>query len=188
MEDIAHSLCFTGHRPDKLPTGEKYQLMLNTLYRCIDYAVTKGYTTFYTGLADGIDYLAAEYLFRLRMNNPQIRIIGVQPCEDYFDFFRRRGYNTCHLDQMMAFADQIITLPGTSYDSQCFLRRNRYMVDHSAAIIAVCSDTGRSGSMQAFRYAVKKTLALCRVCLEDDGYSQHAHPKPEMLKVYRKGF
>lgn len=186
-ENIARSLCFTGHRPERLPRGDQYQLMLDTMHRCIDDAVRKGYTTFYTGLADGIDYLAAEYLFRLRMSHPQLRIIGVQPCEDYYDFYCRRGYDTGHLDLMTAIADRIIILPGRSYDSQCFLRRNCYMVDHSAAIIAVCAENGRSGSMQAFRYAVKKDLALCRVCLEDLPPSD-VLPVPENLRVFRRRF
>lgn len=186
-ENIARSLCFTGHRPERLPKGEQYRLMLDTMYRCIDDAVENGYTTFYTGLADGIDYLAAEYLFRLRMQKPQIRIIGVQPCEDYLSFYRRRGYDAGHLDLMITVTDRIITLPGISYDPQCFLRRNCYMVDHSAAIIAVCSENGRSGSMQAFRYAVRKGLALCRVCLEDLPPSD-AFPAPETLRVFRRRF
>ncbi len=159
------ALCFTGHRPEKLPQGEALTHLLNMLHLCIEVAVKKGYTHFYTGLADGIDYYAAEHLFRLRETDPAIVVIGVQPCTDYREFFRVRGYSMPRLEYMLANADALVTLPGSYRNSGIFGARNRYMVDHSAAILAVCSK-GRSGSMQTYHYAEKQQLARCRICLE----------------------
>lgn len=158
-------LFFTGHRPEKLPEGEKLTHLLTLLHLYIDIAVKQGYTHFLTGLADGIDYYAAEYLFRLRKKNPAIKVIGVQPCQDYHAFFQLRGYSIPRLQFMLANADYVVTLTGSYRNSAVFLRRNCYMADHSKAVIAVCRKE-RSGSMQAFRYAAGQGLFYCRICLE----------------------
>ena len=160
-----NALFFTGHRPEKLPDGAKLNDLLTLLHLYTELAVRKGYTHFFTGLADGIDYYAAEYLFQLRRSCPSIRIIGVQPCDDYEAFFRRRGYSMPRLQYMLANADTVIRLPGSSWNPQVFLSRNRFMADHSGAVIAVCGNE-RSGSMQAFRYAQSQGLRYCRICLE----------------------
>lgn len=158
----ASSLCFTGHRPEKLPTGAALDALLRTLYFHINNAVKIGFTHFYTGLADGIDYYAADYLFRLREQNPSLTVIGIQPCSDYREFFQHSGYSLQHLDEMLDGIDKLIVLPGTRSEKGIFLKRNRYMVDHCSGIIAVCTN-GRSGSMQTYRYAVKNGLAYCHI-------------------------
>ena len=158
----SRSLCFTGHRPEKLPQGETLRGLKNTLQLYIFRAVLKGYTCFYTGLADGIDYLAADYLFALRMVRPDITVIGIQPCRDYESFFQRRGYDLAHLHTMLRNVDRLVVLPGSSWDRDVFLRRDDFMVDQCSAIIAVCGD-GRSGSMHTLCYAKRHDLAYCRI-------------------------
>ncbi len=159
------ALCFTGHRPEKLPTGRILRLLTDTLHYQIDRAVRNGYTCFYTGLADGIDYYAAEYLFTLRRSHPDIRVVGVQPCEDYEEFFLRRQYSTARLAYMLQTVDKTVVLPGTYRDPQVFLRRNRYMVDHSRALIAVCG-SGRSGSAQTLSYARRSGLHCWQIVVD----------------------
>ena len=159
-------LCFTGHRPEKLPKGKQYEVLLQTLYYYIDIAINQGYTVFLDGMADGIDYAAAEYLFRKRQDYPRLRIVGVQPFENYEAFFRHRGYSLAHLKHMQESFDGIICLKG-KYDASAendlpFRARNYFLVDHSSALIAVCSLT-RSGAKQTFDYARKKKLSICRI-------------------------
>ena len=48
-----HRCCFTGHRPDKMELGEKEIKPL--LEKAIDEAIEKGYVTFITGMAEGVD-------------------------------------------------------------------------------------------------------------------------------------
>lgn len=179
-------LCFTGHRPEKLPKGQALQMLTDTLHHYIDLAIEKGFTHFMTGLADGVDYLAAEYLFRLRENNPQICVMGVQPCEDYKEFFGTRGYSMPRLEYMLRNVNGLIILPGSYRSRKAFQIRNYYMVDRSAAIIAVCGN-GRSGSMQTFRYAQRQGLGYCRI-LPDAEQSPYTAPTPEAWKVERFGF
>lgn len=178
-----YTLCFTGHRPERLPQNEALAALARTLHYYIGYAVQLGFTHFYTGLADGIDYLAAAYLFRLRETNPALHIIGVQPCTDYREFFRIRGYSLMRLDYMLRNADSIHVMPHSWRDKDAFRQRNCYMVDHSSCIIAVCED-GRSGSMQTFRYAQAQGLAYCRI----KPYWKAPYPSPDAWFAERSGF
>lgn len=157
------TLCFTGHRPEKLPEGAVLRGLQQTIYYAIRRAVAQGYTHFLTGMADGVDYIAAYYLFHLRMKNPALRVIGVQPCsKDYDSFFRANGYSVPHLRLMQQNVDELVVLPGSAWNRRVYARRNRVMVEHASGIIAVCRD-GRSGSMMTYQYARQHGLAYYRI-------------------------
>lgn len=156
------TLCFTGHRPEKLPRGAALDHLLAALYYQIDHAVRRGYTFFLTGMADGIDFYATEYLISLKMTHPELTIIGVQPCMDYEEFFRIRRYDMQHLRIMQRGVDCRVALQDSYRNPGVFLQRNRYMVERSSALIAVCSE-GRSGSAFTYHYAQKLGLSICRL-------------------------
>lgn len=177
------TLCFTGHRPEKLPKGEELAALTRTLHYYIDRAVNLGFTHFFTGLADGVDYLAAAYLFRLREQRPDLKVIGAQPCREYRELFRDMHYNMEHLEYMLQNADSIHVLPNSRDNRTAFLKRNCYMVEHSSGIIAVCAD-GRSGSMHTFNYAKKEGLAYCRIFPR----AKAPYPSPEEWPVELEGF
>ena len=178
------ALCLTGHRPEKLPRGEVLSGLTEALKYYLWQALRIGYTCYFTGLADGVDYIASDYLFRLREYNPQIRVIGVQPCTDYEQFFLQRGYDPGHLQRMLDNVDKLIVLPGSSEDREIFLKRDRFMADHSSAILAVCED-GRSGSMFTFSYAKKLGLAYCRLFPTPSG---GIIPAPQDWHIEQRGF
>lgn len=190
LQDIPRErvLCFTGHRPEKLPARRELQILTETLHYYINISVTKGYTHFLTGLADGVDYLAAEYLFTLRQRYPILQVIGVQPCEDYEEFYCSHGYSLPRLEYMLRNVNGLIVLPGSYRSHKAFRERNYYMVDRSAAIIAVCAK-GRSGSMQTLGYAMRQGLSYCRICLDNAGsYPLYPPLTPETWEVERCGF
>ena len=114
------ALCFTGHRPEKLPQGEMLAALLRALYYRIDLAIDAGLTCFYTGMADGIDYEAALYVFSRRRTNPALRVIGVTPCSDYRTFYENHGYSMSHLWTLEQGVDLHITLPGHMAAAGCF--------------------------------------------------------------------
>ena len=65
------TLCFTGHRSQKLPWKFNEQdprclQMKSTLYKELECAIDDGYTTFITGMALGFDMIAAELLLELK--------------------------------------------------------------------------------------------------------------------------
>lgn len=179
------SLCITGHRPEKLPEGVYLKALEKVLYYYLDYAVMIGFTHFYVGMAEGIDYLSAMYLFTMRKKNPEIRIIGVQPCIDYETFFGIMHYDLSHLWQMQKQADEIITLSGTWKQKGTFLHRNQIMVEHSSAILAVCQCSHHSGSMHTLQYAKKLGLAYCWI---QSDYLPKLPISPKSWAVERCGF
>ena len=179
------ALCFTGHRPEKLPRDEaQVEGLILALRHNIVLAVRLGYKYFFTGMADGIDYYAARILFEFRKARPELFVIGVQPCEDYEEFFRSRHYSLEHLHEMVEKVDRHIILPGSYRDNHIFLKRNDVMVDHSSGIIAVC-DNGRSGSAHTFSYAKSKGLSYCRIIPRPPAGTI---PSPENWPTEKKDF
>ncbi|MBR6762032.1 MAG: DUF1273 family protein [Oscillospiraceae bacterium] len=153
-ERPVHTVCFSGHRPAKLPQGKLLQMIQSLLFEEIRQAVQQGATVFYTGLAQGIDLWAADYVLRLRKDHPQIRLIGVKPFAGCGDPLR--GDDRYHFACVVHAADAIIALQ-PAFTRDCYRKRNQYMVDHSDTIIAVV-DSMRSGTGQAIRMAQSADL------------------------------
>lgn len=70
------TLCFTGHRPQKLPWGEneddeRCKKMKKTLKEKIIEAIKNGYIYFISGLALGFDIISAEMILELKKEYPQ---------------------------------------------------------------------------------------------------------------------
>ncbi|MEE5992872.1 MAG: SLOG family protein [Oscillospiraceae bacterium] len=179
------SICITGHRFEKLPKDDYLQAVKDVLYYHLDYAVMAGFTHFYVGMAEGIDYISALHLFELRSKNPEIKVIGIQPCTDYEEFFKVMHYDLSHLREMQNRLDKIIVLSGTWKDKGVFLRRNKFMVQRSSAILAVCKKSMHSGSMYTLHYARKKGLAYCWIRLD---LLPKLPATPKMWTVERNGF
>lgn len=165
------ALCITGNRPHKLPKGEKLALLKKALFFRLDEAIEHGFRAFFDGMADGVDYYAAEYLFQKRGEIPDIQVIGVQPFDNYEEFFERQGYDLNALHRMREACDYVICLKGeyvfekkNKKNNNLFMIRNDFLVNHSSAEIAVCSPTNpRSGSAHTYRYAKEKALPICRI-------------------------
>ena len=71
------TVCFTGHRPEKLPGyGETENASLNVirsmLYYQIYQSAEEGYKYFISGLARGVDLWAAEYVLEVKNRFPDI--------------------------------------------------------------------------------------------------------------------
>ena len=64
--------CFTGHRPEKLSISETEARPL--LEKAIDTAIGNGFTTFITGMAQGIDIWAAEIVLQKRNHNAALHL------------------------------------------------------------------------------------------------------------------
>ena len=152
--------CFTGHRPDKLPwkDDESDQRCLRAkerLIQALEGAYEAGYRHFMCGMAQGGDLYFAEQVLRLRERRPDITLEGVRPCESQADSWpaeEQERYWTI-LDQC-----NYETLVQHHYDRFCMMRRNRYMVDRSARIIALYNGEPKGGTAQTLAYALRKKL------------------------------
>lgn len=139
--------CFTGHRPEKLRLDEAD--VRTILGNAIDSAITNGFVTFISGMARGVDIWAAEIVLERKKNNPDIRLICALPHPDFECSWRDSWQQ--RYKEIIARADWVKTIcPAFSMAS--YQRRNEWMVDHSALVIAIYNGT-LGGTRNTLDYA-----------------------------------
>ncbi len=115
------TVCFTGHRSEKLPKGEALEKLRQRLENEIERAIQDGYDTFLFGGAYGFDLMAAEEVIKKKsmidLQNPRrIRLWAIIPFEEqavrFSVVYHERYY------EIMPKCDEVITL-NTRYSSQC---------------------------------------------------------------------
>lgn len=151
--------CFTGHRPEKLPWGSDESdprcLALKAWLRdAVDTAYESGIRHFICGMARGGDFYFAEAVLALRGQHPEVTLEAAIPCAS-----QSRGWSAGDRQrwrELVARCD-LETLIQEHYDSGCMLRRNRYMVDHSALVIAVY-DGSNGGTRRTLEYAIRQKV------------------------------
>ncbi len=149
-----HRCCFTGHRPEKLGMPEwRLRLMLK---KAIRQAVQDGFTTYITGMAKGVDLIAAEIVLNLRRRDSRLKLICALPHPDFGQHWD--GGWTERFQRVLAAADLTrCVCPGFSYNS--YQIRNQWMVDHSSLVIAVFN--GESGGTKNTLDYAEKTGVPC---------------------------
>lgn len=155
------TVCFSGHRPEKLPlsgnnSAKVIRVLKSILYKEILDSISAGYRCFMTGLARGIDLWAGEIVLELKAQGEDIRLIAVSPYKKHGESFK--GEEKFILGNIMLKADDIIYL-GEEYSKGCLQKRNEYMVDNSGKLIAVVSDY-KSGTGSTIRYAEKQGVPV----------------------------
>lgn len=147
--------CFTGHRPDKLPWGlderdPRCAALKHSLGRELEALYRRGFRHFISGMAMGCDLYFAEAALALRDKYPELTVEGAVPCptqaQRWPEETRLRWrdiLDRCDLE----------TVVQQNYDRWCMLRRDRYMVDRSAAVLAVFDGTA-GGTRYTLNYAM----------------------------------
>ena len=153
--------CFTGHRPDKLPWRDdewdpRCQAWKERLTAALEEAYDKGMRHFICGMARGADFYFCEAALALRDRRPGVTVEAALPCEEQAARWKERDRNRYF--RLVAQCDYE-TMVQHHYDKGCMLRRDRYMVDRSAMIIAVYGGV-LGGTMYTLSYAMKKGLEL----------------------------
>lgn len=160
MSDL--QLCaFTGHRPEKLPCGNDEQhpscmsiksSILRQIERLHD---QRGVKQFITGGALGVDQWAAEAVLSFRESHPDVSLTIAVPFRGQADKFppeQKRRY-----DNTLLRTNSVIVLQ-EQYSSNCFFKRNDYIVEHSGVIVAVYDRSSqiRSGTGYTVNRAILK--------------------------------
>ena len=156
------TVCFTGHRIQKLPWGSD-----ETDARCIkmkerlrgelEKAIMNGFNAFLCGMALGFDMICAEEVIALRKKHKDIKIYGALPCMDQPKKWRIG--DKLRYQMLLKKLDGIRCLHETYYGSECFLERNRFMVDNSSLMIALYNGVP-GGTKSTIEYARKKGLEI----------------------------
>lgn len=158
---IKRTLCFTGHRCQKLPWGqneedERCKEMKIELRKRIINAIQNGYIYFMSGLALGFDIISAEMVLELKSEYPQIKLIGAVPCKNQSNAWRKKQAE--RYKKVLSMCDSVQYLCEL-YTDNCMLERNDYMVNNSSAVIALYGGGG-GGTAYTIKKAKEKGLKL----------------------------
>ena len=167
MEKAA-TCTFTGHRENKLPwRGDEEDprclLLKRRIYDAAEAVLSGGVRHFICGMANGCDFYFAEAVLALREEHPEITLEAAIPCEEqsaHWTAAQRQRY-----DRLVSECDYR-TVVCRSYSRDCMIRRNRYMVDASAVLIAAYN--GRPGGTRStLLYAMRQGLQIIELPMED---------------------
>ncbi len=166
--DRANCCCFTGHRDTKLPwrddeNDSRCQKLKECIYDAVEAVYRGGIRHFICGMATGCDFYFCEAVIQLREAHPEIMIEAAIPFEGQsagWNEAQRRRY-----DRLIAECDYH-TVVQKFYSPECYMRRNRYMVDSSSVLIAAYN--GRSGgTMNTLLYAIRNGLEVIQLPIEE---------------------
>lgn len=153
---ITHTLCFTGHRSQKMPWGfneddERCKEMKKALREKIIEAIKNGYIYFISGMALGFDMICAELVLELKKTYPHINLICAIPCKDQYKIWNDEQIK--RYKHILSESDNVRCLYET-YNDKCMLERNDYMLNNSSLVIALYD--GKGGGTG---YTIKKAKA-----------------------------
>ena len=161
MRGRQSACCFTGHRPGKLPWryNEEDLRCVSLKARiadAVEAAYQEGFRHFLCGMALGCDLYFCECVLRLRQTHPDVTVEAAVPCPSQADAWppdQRRRY-----ERLVAACD-FETLVSACYTPACMQRRDRYMVDHAALLIAAF-DGSPGGTRYTVEYAMRRGLEI----------------------------
>ncbi|MDR0947428.1 MAG: SLOG family protein [Ruminococcus sp.] len=147
--DRNKTVCFSGHRPEKLPDGDIAEKILKSLLlQEIKDTIDSGFDTFISGGARGFDIWAGNIVAELRRRH-KIRLIAALPYEKHGENFT--GKDKFEYGFMVDNADAVI-FTSDEYSRSCMKIRNKYMIDVSGKLIAFMADA-HSGTGMTVRFA-----------------------------------
>ena len=114
--------------------------------------VNAGFTQFLSGMADATDTWSALSVLDLREKNPAIKLHCILPCKEQADKWSASSRDLYH--SILDRADSIVYV-SRAYHKNCMLDRNRFLIDHAAALLAVYNGERRGGTAATMRYAQK---------------------------------
>lgn len=167
------SAAFTGYRISKLPfepTAENIARLKAKLTEAVSVLYSKGCRTFYSGMCNGVDVWGAEAVLEFKKDFPDVSLVCAVPFEGHADnlkgaeleSYRRITHNASRVDILKG----RITYREMA---RAFNERNKYMVDNSDALIAVCNKDSLTpgGTANTVKMAQKKGIEILFVNPEE---------------------
>jgi len=172
-----HTVCFTGHRPKSIFSGNPYEESRRKDYqkivdRIADFVCAmseNGYARFITGGAQGFDQLAFWAVNRVAKENRDIKNIVYIPFNGQERRWANKGlFGQNEYSLMLKCADEVRVCTETidtgdfSKITKALMYRNRCMVNDSAYVLGQFEDDSwqhpktKSGSADCLRYAKEK--------------------------------
>lgn len=166
QEKRKHRCCFSGHRPEKLnePEADIKQWLSDQ----IDNAIIAGYTTFISGCAMGVDIWAGQIVLKKKEQHPELRLIAATPWPGFSNKWSIEWQ--IQYSNLLQEADWIVPI-SNHYHKGVFQKRNEWLVDHSARLIAYFNGAP-GGTKNTIDYASRKGI---KVVTNNPNYE----PKPK---------
>lgn len=142
-ENILKSCCVTGHRD--IPDNQ-VQTISAELRKHVTEAINDGYRHFISGFAPGADMLFARLVIELQTQYPHITLEAALP---YGKWMHKRSKEDWEILKKCV----CIGMHSPKYHSNCFLIRNRFMVNTCDRVIAVYDGREKGGTVSTMRYA-----------------------------------
>ncbi len=147
--DIEKTCCFTGHRI--IPQKDRAFLEKETEKVCLS-LIERGYENFIAGGALGFDTLAEKCVLKLKEKYPNIKLVLAIPCKEQHKNWTKKDKEA--YEEILGLSDDKVYV-SESYSPECMKKRNRFMVDHSSAVVAyITKVTG--GAVYTVTYGVEK--------------------------------
>jgi uncharacterized phage-like protein YoqJ len=143
----------TGHRTARL-YGAEHRLFARLLAEFTGLVTV--YDTFISGMAPGVDLLAARAVLQLRERMPLmcIRLVAAVPFTGQERLWLpevQREYR-----EILALADKVVhTAPG-EYAAWKYFQRDRWIVDHCELLFAVWDGNNTGGTAYTVDYALRQ--------------------------------
>lgn len=163
--DLSQVCCFTGHRPSALPwgyneSGIRFLVFKRKLKKAIKITIANGCCHFISGMALGVDVIAAELVLELKQTNPNIILECAIPCNNQSCKWPSQSINryNCILEQ----ADKVTVVTDKPYFNGCMQKRNQYMINNSGRVIAVFNGTigGTSQTIKSAENAGREVIII----------------------------
>lgn len=150
--------CFAGYISEKINNLEHSSApteIIALIDEAIVNAYNKGYVIFISGMNKGFDMWAAQEVIKLRKKYP-IKLFCViafdNQCQSLSDNLKKE-YNNILLN-----SDYVYSM-STTYTSDCFYTRNRFIVSGSSKLICWYYDN-KDGILFTFRCAKRRGLEI----------------------------
>lgn len=154
MDEIARTCCFTGPRPKNYSWGNEKKCeakIEERLKSAVQEAVKRGYRHFISGMAAGIDLLAAKIVLQMRENVPEKRIT-LEAAVPFPDQPRRWKEQTKReYASILSRCDKVHYISDT-FSVAAYRKRDEYMVGRSSLLIAV-EGKPNGGTARTIAYA-----------------------------------
>lgn len=153
-EEIAKTCCFTGPRPKNFPWGDdrgRIAQVIAWLEEQIREAIARGYRHFISGMAAGVDLIAASVVVRLRGEMPEkgIALEAAVPFPEQPSRWKQK--TQAEYFRLLALCDRV-SMFSERFSVAAYRERDRYMVERSSLVIAVESSSN-GGTARTLAYA-----------------------------------
>lgn len=148
------SVAFTGHR---FISDERVEEVRESVNNEIRLLYSKGFRNFFCGMALGFDMLAAEEVLKLKEELPAILLVATVPYREQNE--RWSANQKKRYLEILEKVDDVIVLSEHYYNG-CFLKRNDFMLDHVAVLLAYFDGKPKGGTFYTVRNARRLGLQI----------------------------